>query len=245
MTHLTTQMRRQWFWRGAINAFSLPVLVLMAAQVGFAALAREAGFSMLQTVLLTGGVWALPSQVVFVGIGVSGGSAAAVALAVALSAVRFMPMVMAWTPIVRGPDTPRWMLYLMSWFVAITAWVFAMARLPELERSARMPFFSGFAVTLSAVNALIVAAAYHLIGAMPDLLAAILVFLTPIYFLMALWRAAREAADIIALAAGLVLGPVFMVLTPAADLLLAGLVGGTFAYLVARRMRSTRGAAGG
>ncbi len=65
---------------------------------------------------------------------------------------------------------------------------------------------------------------------MPDLLAAALVFLTPVYFLLALWGAARTRADVMALAFGLVLGPPFAILVPQADLLLAGLIGGTAAY---------------
>ncbi|MEM6761605.1 MAG: AzlC family ABC transporter permease [Pseudomonadota bacterium] len=216
---------------------SLPALVLMGAQVGFAALAREAGFTLLETLALTVLVWALPSQVVFVGLVSSGASMAAVALAVGLSAVRFMPMMMAWTPVVRGPRTPQWVLLLASWFTAITSWVFAMSRLPGLEREARLPFFLGFAMMLTALNGAIVVVAYNAIGAMPDLVAAALVFLMPMYFLMALWGAARSRTDYAAFLAGLVLGPAFAILTPAADLLMAGLVGGTLAYVIGRMRR--------
>ncbi|MEM0907938.1 MAG: AzlC family ABC transporter permease [Pseudomonadota bacterium] len=230
-----------WVARGASHALDLPALVLMAAQVGFAALAREVGFSLLETLALTFFVWALPSQVVFVGLVGAGASAAATALAVTLSAMRFMPMVMSWMPMVRTPSTPRWALYLSSWFVAITAWIFAMAHLPALERSVRLPFFMGFAVTLSLLNALIVVIAYEAIGAMPDLMAAVLVFLTPVYFLLALYRAGRDVTDKLAIGAGLVLGATFSVLVPEADLLLAGLVGGVFAYGVGRAL-SQRGA---
>lgn len=226
-----------WFRRGAVNAMALPVVVLMAAQVGFAALARDAGFTLVETLFLTCGVWALPSQVVFVGLIGSGASMPGVVVAVALSAVRFMPMVMAWVPIVRTPTTPRWLLLFMSWFVAVTAWVFAMAHLPHMERQARLPFFAGFAITLTVANTLIVAIAYSAIDTMPPLLAAALVFLTPIYFMTAMWAAARSRADYLAMASGLVLGPLFAWLAPAADLLLAGIVGGTLAYAVGRRRR--------
>lgn len=226
----------RWAARGALAAMSLPAIVLMGAQVGFAALAREAGFNLFETLTLTVAVWALPSQVVFVGLVSSGASLPAVVLAVALSAVRFMPMLMSWTPVVRTPTTPRWLLLLVAWFTAITAWVFAMSRLPGLDREARLPYFVGFALMLTALNAGIVAVAYHAIGAMPELVAAALVFLMPMYFLMALWGAARSRADYVAFSAGLVLGPAFAFLTPAADLLLAGILGGTIAY-VAGRMR--------
>ncbi|MCF3935754.1 AzlC family ABC transporter permease [Acuticoccus sp. M5D2P5] len=228
---------RAWFLRGASHLFSLPAFVLIGAQIGFAALAREAGFSLGQALLLTLAVWALPSQVVFVGIVGSGASLPAVMLAVGLSAVRFMPMVMSWTPVVRTPQTPRWLLLFMSWFVAVTAWVFAMAHLPDMPRKARLPFFAGFAICLTVMNAAVVGLAYLVIGAVPPMIAAMLVFLTPIYFLMALWGAARAHADRFALGLGLVLGPVFTILAPQIDLLAAGLIGGTLAYGLGRLVR--------
>ena len=141
-------------------------------------------------------------------------------------------------PVVRTPTTPRWLLLLVAWFTASTAWVFAMSRLPGLNREARLPYFVGFALMLTALNAGIVAVAYHAIGAMPELVAAALVFLMPMYFLMALWGAARSRADYVAFSAGLVLGPAFAFLTPAADLLLAGILGGTIAYVAGRMRRS-------
>ncbi|MEM8664537.1 MAG: AzlC family ABC transporter permease, partial [Pseudomonadota bacterium] len=236
----TVRSKTAWFFEGVRNACALPALVLMAAQVGFAALAREAGFTLEETLFLTLAVWALPSQVVFVGLVGTGASAAAVALAVTLTAVRFMPMLMAWVPVVRAPQTPRWQLFLASWFMAITAWVFTMARLPQIDRPSRLPFFLGFALTLTVSNTAIVAVAYSALPTMPALVAAGLVFLTPIYFLMALWGAARGPADRLAMGAGLTLGPLFAYLTPGADLLLAGLIGGTAAYVLGRLLRGQR-----
>jgi predicted branched-subunit amino acid permease len=223
-----------WIFYGASFLISVPALVLMSAQVGFTALAREAGFSFGQTVLMTAGVWALPSQVVFVGIAGSGASLATVMTAVALSAVRFTPMVASWVPVVRGPRTPSWLLLFLSWFVAITAWVFAMAKLPGLPREGRAPFFFGFAAGLTITNLAVVAVAYLLIADFPGWLSAMLVLLTPIYFLLALWGAAKVSADRFAMVAGLLLGPVFTIFAPDLDLLLAGLVGGTLAYAAAR-----------
>ena len=228
---------RTWFWRGARQVATLPAVVLLAAQVGFAALAREAGYDVVETVLITVTVWALPAQVVFVGIVGSGASLPAVALAVALSSVRFMPMLMAWTPMVRGTRTSRWRLLAASWFVAVTSWVFAMSRLPALERDARLPYFVGFGTALMLANVVLVALSHTLLGAVPALVGAALVFLTPNYFLMALWGAARLDADRWALGFGLVLGPVASTFVPELDLLVAGVVGGTLAYVTARLLR--------
>jgi predicted branched-subunit amino acid permease len=223
-----------WFLSGLSHVVTLPVLVLVAAQVGFTTLAREAGFGLGEVVLLTVAVWALPSQVLFVGLVGGGAGLATVVIAVALASVRFLPMTMAWTPVVRTATTPRWLLLLLSWFVAVTAWVFAMARLPDLPREARLPFFAGFAVTLTTSNAAAVAIAYVTVGQFPPVLTAAFVFLTPIYFLYAMFGAARVRADRLAMLFGLAVGPLATVLVPGADILVAGLVAGTAAYLAGR-----------
>lgn len=232
-----------WVLKGASHLAAPPAVILLFAQVGFAALSREAGFSLGQTVFMTLAVWALPSQVVFVGVVAAGSALPGVALAVALSAVRFLPMVMAWTPVVRQPTTPRWQLLALSWFVAVTAWVFAMARLPEVPRAARMPFFAGFGAGLTVLSIPVVALAYVGFGAIPPWAAAALVLLTPIYFLLALWGAARIPVDRMALAAGLVVGPAFSILAPAVDLIASGLVGGTLAYAASRVLARRRAVA--
>lgn len=230
----------RWFLRGARNMISVPALVLLAAMVGFTALARDAGYSLAEAVFLTVTVWALPSQVVYIGMVGSGAALPAVVLAVALSGMRFLPMVVAWTPVVRGPRTSRATLVVLSAFVAVTAWVFAMSRLPDVPRPARVPFFAGFGLSLVAATAVVMTLAYELIGDLPGFPAAALVLLTPVYFLLALWGAARVAADRAALLAGLVLGPLFTVAVPEADILLAGLVGGTLAWAGQRTLRRLR-----
>lgn len=229
-----TLTARGWFLRGAAGIASVPALVLLSAQVGFGALARNAGLTTLEAMAVTLFVWALPSQVVYVGVTAAGAGLPAVMLAVALSAVRLMPMTMAWVPVVRGPRTPRWQLYLMSWGVAVTAWVFAMSRLPALPRETRAPYFAGFAVTLTLASTVAVGISHGLLGTLPQVVAGALAFLTPVYFMMALFGAARADADRYALGIGLVLGPVAGALVPGLSILVAGLVGGTLAFALAR-----------
>ena len=217
-----------------LAAISAPVFILMAAFVGFAGLARESGYSLLETVTMTATIWALPSQVVLIGAMGAGASVLAAALAVTLSAVRLLPMIVALVPILRDPQTPRWQLYLMAHFVAITSWVFAMAKLPDVPRPVRMPYFAGFALTLTVINTTVTGIAYVGIEHLPALIGGALFFLMPLYFLISLWGAARSPIDKLAMVLGLALGPVFFLIAPGFDLMWTGLVGGTIAYLVGR-----------
>jgi hypothetical protein len=60
------------------------------------------------------------------------------------------------------------------------------------------------------------------------------------YFLTSLWGSARERAGHVAMVLGLVLGPVFHVLSPRFDLVAAGVLGGGLAYAFHRARRGGR-----
>lgn len=222
--------RLNWFLRGARASFSLPGLILISSFVGFAALARDAGVSAAQAVFMTGIVWALPSKVVLVGGIVSGAALPAAALAVTLSAIRLMPMVVALIPEMRNERTPKWALYLLSHFVAITSWVLAMERLRHVPRNMRTTYYASLGGTLILSNMITVAVVYAVAEALSSAVSAALLMLTPMYFLTSLWGSARERAGHVAMILGLVLGPVFHYLVPQFDLLASGLVGGSAAY---------------
>ncbi|MEJ8476742.1 AzlC family ABC transporter permease [Roseibium algae] len=229
---------RVWFFRGSRAAVSIPALILTAAFVGYAGLARGSGLSLAETLLMTGMVWALPSIVVLTGAISSGLGLVPAAIAVALASVRLMPMTMALVPLVKVEGkTKRWQLLYISHFVAITAWVYGMRNLPNLPREGRLPFFAGFGTTVTSFVFCMTGIAYMLVERMPPVLAGALFLLTPIYFVCSLWSASKISADKAAMIIGLLLGPLFYIYLPGLDLLWTGLVGGTIAYLITRYMR--------
>jgi predicted branched-subunit amino acid permease len=228
--------RRVWFVRGVLAAFSIPGLILSSAFIGFAGLAKAAGLTLWQTVFMVGVVWALPAKVVLVGAILSGSSVFAAAFAVALSSIRLMPMVVALVPEMRAPTTPRWVLYVLSHFVAVTSWVLAMEQLRRLPRAVRTTYYAGLGGTLVLANMILTGVVFLLADSLPPTLMAGLLLLTPIYFLTSLWGSAREKAAHTAMVLGIVLGPVIHIYAPGFDLLIAGLLGGIGAYLIHRNI---------
>lgn len=221
--------RAHAFLRGLSYVVSVPGAVLGASFFGFGAFARESGLDLTQTIFLSG-VFALPGQVVLADEMAAGASLAAAFLAVTLTAVRLLPMTVALMPVVRDRRTPFWQQLVVSHLVAVTAWIVAMRDLPPMPREARMAFMAGMGAGLVPLVLLFAAGGHVVAGAVPAPLAAGLMFLTPLYFLMSMLAAAREGLDLMAITAGLVLGPVFFMATPGFDLLLTGLIGGTLAY---------------
>lgn len=222
----------RWYFRGVVASASVPGLILTSAFIGFGGLAREAGLTLTQAVLMTGMIWALPAKVVLLGAIMTGASLPAAAFAVALSSVRLAPMVVSLVPEMRTEKTRPWVLYLLSHFVAVTSWVLAMENLRHVPRDMRTVYYGGLGGTLVLVNMGVVGFVYGIAGSLPPAISAGLLLLTPIYFLTSLWGSARESASHFAMLFGLVLGPVMHVLTPGLDLLIAGAAGGGAAFLI-------------
>jgi predicted branched-subunit amino acid permease len=232
-----TESQTHWFLLGMRGIFSLPAIILMLSFVGFAAFTAEAKIPVEQVMFMTGMVWALPAKVILVGSMLSGAHIAAAFLAVTLSSVRMMPMVAALIPEIRDRRTPTWLLLIVSHFVAITAWVFAMQKVRDVPRYGRVAFFAGFGITLTLVNIVLVGLVYGAVSEFPPIVSGCLFFLTPVYFLTSIWISARHRVIYWALGIGLALGYVFAVVAPEYDILLAGLVGGTLAWWGERMLR--------
>jgi predicted branched-subunit amino acid permease len=229
---------------GIRDAAGLPALMLMASLVGVGGLARDVGYPMGAGVLSTVLIWAAPGQMVLFGTIASGAALPAVAVAVSLSSVRFLPMTMALLPMMRQPGTPLWVLLLASHYVAITSWVHSMRVMPDMAAERRIPYFFGFANTVLIAAAIATGAGYYLIGQLPAALAAGLLLTSPLFFLVNMVASAKKAVDWLALGFGFGLAPLAIAFVPAGlDLLVEGLVGGTLAYLIHRLLKARRAAA--
>lgn len=224
------------FLAGLAGSFSIPGLILIAGAAGYGALARDAGLSLFNAVFMMGVFFALPAQVVMMDQLARGGSVMAGAFAVALTAVRLLPMTVALVPLITK-DRSTWRQMLAVHFVAVTAWIEGMRRLPPRPAPLRLSYFIGLGTGFVLATLVGTAAGFVLAGSVPAIFAAALLFMTPVYFFLSLLATARTNVDYLALGLGTMLGPIFHVLAPGLDLLLGGVVGGTIAYVCGRRLK--------
>lgn len=226
-----------WYGQGMRGLMTAPAIILTISFIGFCAFASESGVPMAQALFMTGMIWALPAKMILIGSMASGAHLLAAFLAVSLSSIRLMPMVAALVPEIKTDKTPTWALLLLSHFIAITAWVFTMRNVENVPRESRLAFFAGFAITLTTVNMILVAVIYNMVSQLPPIAAGCLYFLTPVYFMTSIWESARHKVIYVALVIGFVLGPVCYWLAPQFDILIAGLGGGTLAFVLERQWR--------
>lgn len=226
--------RRVAFRRGMAVALTVPGIILFGSSAGFGALARDAGFSIANAMFMMGIFFALPAQVLMLDQMARGASLAAGALAVTLTGLRLLPMSIALMPLLRAPGVSRLHYMLAGHFIAVTAWMEGWRRLPHVPAALRMSHFLGIGTGLLVATLAGTAAGFEIAGKVPAIIAALLLFLTPIYFLLSLIATSVRRSDKLAIIAGAMLGPPLYVLAPGFDLLLAGVIGGTLAHAAAR-----------
>jgi predicted branched-subunit amino acid permease len=218
------------------GATSIYMVVVVGSYVSIGALGHDLGFPLVWTVLTTLLVWAAPAQLILISALGAGAAPLEVALAVALSSMRLLPMVVALLPLVKTPATRSRDVLLTAHFTAISMWIEALRLLPQVAREARIGFANGLGVCLMAAATVATIAGYQLAKALPALLVAGLLFLSPMSFLMSAVRNARITADWVALIAGVVLAPLLAWRGVDLDLMWTGIIGGVLAY-AAQRLR--------
>lgn len=225
------------FRGGALVACGVPALALGGSYLGFGALVRQSGLEVWAGLASTLTAWALPGQVILVEMSALGASLAVVALAVALSAARLMPLTMTLVPWLRAPGVPRWRYYLAAHWVAVTGWAVTSQIAPRLPPEERLPFFTGFTLLIWSVSLACTAIGYLLPDALPIRLTYALIFLNPIYFLAIFLGDLKRPSRALSLLLGAVLGPLLFLWEPDWSLLGAGVGGGTLAFLLSGRGR--------
>ncbi|MGJ3265548.1 MAG: AzlC family ABC transporter permease [Salinarimonas sp.] len=228
--------------RGVRDALALPAWVVGFALVGVGSLAQDVGHPLGAAMLSTLLIWAGPAQVVFYGSLAAGVALPLIAAAICLSSIRFLPMTIALMPLLRRPGQGLFAQIAIAHYIAVTVWVESLRRLPRMPAEERLPYYLGFANACLLTTTALTGVGWFLSGTLPGPLASGLLFITPIYFTLALAAGARTAVDVTAIGLGFALAPAFGYLVGRDfDLLLTGLVGGTIAYLVGRRGRRGTG----
>ncbi|MGA9264904.1 MAG: AzlC family ABC transporter permease [Rhodomicrobium sp.] len=229
--------RSAGFIKALRNPPLAPATVLCFSFIGFGVLCRGAHIGLAPSLYTTVFIFALPAQVVLVDQIAREIPLWTVALAVAFTGVRLLPMTVSLIPYLRAGRGPRFIDYFIAHFVAVTMWIESMRRIPFLPRGMRLPYYFGLAIILVGVSLAGTVAGYLIADHLPLTVAASLIFLTPAYFLLGLLGNCRRGSDYAPVLLGVCLEPVAAKIAPSFDLVLTGLVAGTASFFIFRRAR--------
>lgn len=230
--------RFAWWREGAWQAVTGPAWVVAFSLFGVGGLARAAHYPLGVAIAATMGIWAGPAQAIFFVASAAKTAWPVVALSASLSSMRMLPMTIALLPLLRGKKTRLPIMVMASWFMGITVWTESLRRAPTLPREVRLPFYFGFAMTCMATATCTTFLGYEIVSRVPVAMAAGLLFLSPLYFVVALSRNAKVASDWMAIGLGLALAPIVMAYVGGGlDLLVLGLVAGGVSWFWGYRAR--------
>jgi predicted branched-subunit amino acid permease len=224
------------FLAGFRHTLALFSIVLIATFIGIGALCKELGFSLLWSMVAAGAIWAGPAQVILISGAAAGVGVLPLALTIGLSSVRMMPMVVSLMPYFRAGNHSTFKLIVASHIVSISTWAEGHRILPALPAEQRLPFFFGIGLSVIINSMVATAVGYMIAGVIPKPLLGGMLFLTPIFFLLTLFKGAKTRVDYAAIAFGLVLLVGLQPVLPNLAMLIAGVGGGTFAYFLRHKL---------
>ncbi len=236
MLNTTSQVNR----RAVTDALGFPALMLLASMTGFGALARESGLTLGVALGSTAGVWGLPGQVALAELHAAGVPALLVILAVSLANARFLPMAVSFIPLMRSSARSYGWMFLFVQLMSINSWAAGLRNFPEIAPDMRLRYYILFALICMSAGLIGTVLGFVGVVAMPRPLALGLIFINPLFFAVLLAGSTGRPA-ILALLVGMPLGPVFHMLSPDWGLLATGVIGGTVAFWIARKVGSVRG----
>lgn len=228
--------RRTAFYEGVRHGLAVPSIVVFATMLGFGSMAHANGFSAFEALLSTALIWAMPGQVAMADLRASGADLFVLLLAVSMASVRFFPMatILVGTFRSAAPGLPKQVL--LAHLMSASTWPMGMAAAQRMNVRSALAYYwpvGTLCITMGCIGTL---AGYWLSADMPEVLRLTLVFLN-VVFLSLLFALNRQRLVILAVVTGAVLGPPLHMLDPNYAVILTGLIGGTFAYLVLGRQR--------
>ena len=226
--------------KGAKDAFGAPAAILFAGMLGFGAMGQANGLDIWVTSATSFFMFALPGQVVLVEMLVLSASGVTIAVAVSLTATRFFTMCLTLFP--QFPEKQRSSFYyLVVHFVAMTAWAVSMRDFPKMKPEDRLSYFTGFAFVCWAVSTPATVLGYMVAGQVPSYINLGLVFINPLFFLLT-FTEVKPRANRMAILLGGPIGLLSYLWFPDYSLLIAGVFGGTIAYMVDKHFRNRQNA---
>ena len=180
--------------------------------------------------MASAGVYGLPGQVAMAELHAAGAGLAAVVASVVMANGRFLPMAVAFMPLLKpGLKRPAWLFALVQ-VLSVNSWAAAMRAYPGFPPELRRPYFAAFGSVCLAAGLIGTAAGYLATGVLPRPATLGLIFLNPL-FIGLLLADTRLRMVALALIAGAVAGPLCHLLSADWGVLIGGLIAGTAVFL--------------
>ena len=220
---------------GIRDGINVPGFALMSTMIGFASIAREAGFDIWMAMVTTAAVFGLPGQVAFASLFAGGASLLIIFVAVSLANMRMMLMVISGSDILNlsAHNLPFWKRLLLMHFLAITSWAQIGHKAQQYPPPLLLTYYIGFSLTIFVFAMIGTLTGFYIADWIPPDILRLVIFVTPLYILLLVINA-RQTLNRLAAVIGGSLCPLIYPLAADWSILIAGVIGGSLAMLIFR-----------
>tara|TARA_B110000881_G_C18464125_1_gene457790 strand:+ start:129 stop:836 length:708 start_codon:yes stop_codon:yes gene_type:complete len=226
-------INRKIFFQGlkALKGSRSPAIPLAACFIALGALLKDAGFNLQQSIASSFFTYALPGQLVMAESLLVGASLLNIFLAVWLVNFRLYPMTISLFPLLKHKSQPKWKYYLSCHFLAISSWLIAKDTYKKVEKKYRIDFWIGIGIGTWTTAVVTTVLGYLAADYLNKDMMIGLAIVNPVYFFCMMIGAMNNLKMVTAVIGGVILSPIFFILSAEWAILYAGLTAGTVAFL--------------
>ena len=224
----------KYFLKGfsAIKGVGSPAIALGASFIAIGALLKNLGFTIQQSIFSTFLTYALPGSLVMAESMLIGASLLNIFLAVWIVNARLYPMAVSLFPLMMHKSQPKWKYYFSCHFIAISAWLIMKSNYKNIPKKHRIDYWIGIGSATVSVSVIGTFLGFSFSEHLNKDMMLGLAILNPVYFLCMMIGASKTIPVTLSVLFGTILGPIIYLLSPEWSILIAGIIGGTLAYLV-------------
>ena len=222
------------FFQGfsCIKKVDSPAIALGCCFIAIGALLKNLGFSIQESIFSTLLTYALPGSLVMAESILVGASLLNIFLAVWFVNARLYPMAVSLFPLMMHKSQPKWKYYFSCHFIAVSAWLIMKSNYKKIPKEYRIDYWIGIGSATVSVSVIGTFIGFYFSEYMNKDMMIGLAILNPVYFLCMMVGASKTIQVTLSVLLGIILGPIIYLFSPEWSILLAGVIGGTIAYLV-------------
>ena len=227
-------INKKIFFKGykSILAQDSPAIALGCCFIAIGALLKNLGFNIQESIFSTILTYALPGSLVMAESMLIGASLLNIFLAVWIVNARLYPMAVSLFPLMMHKSQPKWKYYFSCHFIAISAWLIMKSNYKNIPKKHRIDYWIGIGSATVSVSVIGTFLGFSFSEHLNKDMMLGLAILNPVYFLCMMIGASKTIPVTLSVLFGTILGPIIYLLSPEWSILIAGIIGGTLAYLV-------------
>ena len=225
---------KKYYFQGyrSILTYDSPAIALTCCFIAIGALFKNLGFNIQESIFSTVLTYALPGSLVMAESMLIGASLLNIFLAVWIVNARLYPMAVSLFPLMMHKSQPKWKYYFSCHFIAISAWLIMKSNYKNIPKKHRIDYWIGIGSATVSVSVIGTFLGFSFSEHLNKDMMLGLAILNPVYFLCMMIGASKTIAVTLSVLFGTILGPIIYLLSPEWSILIAGIIGGTLAYLV-------------